>query len=98
MDLPSKVKKFRSYAKRTGFHDRKVSLRDLEENGQAELFVRTVEKAIEKYAAEDKNWKKELNHFLIVYCSTPHATTGKSPCELLFGRPMRTKLSELSAP
>ena len=58
--------------------------------------MRTVEKATETYVAEGKNWKKELNHFLRVYRSTPHATTGKSPYELLFGRPMRIKLPEMS--
>ena len=93
---PFQSEKFRRYAKRTGFHHRKVTPRHPEANGQAERFVCTVEKAIETYVAEGKNWKKELNHFLRVYCSTPHATTGKSPYELLFGRPMRTKLPEMS--
>ena len=64
--------------------------------GKQERFVHTVEKAIETYVAEGKNWKKELNHFLRVYLSTPNATTGKTPYELLFGRPMRTKLPEMS--
>ena len=56
--------KFRSYAKRTGFHHRKVTHRHPEANEQlAERFVRTVEKATETYVAEGKNWKKKLNHF-----------------------------------
>ena len=93
---PFQSEKFRRYAKRTGFHHRKVTPRHPEANGQAERFVHTVEKAIETYVAEGKNWKKELNHFLRVYRSTPHAKTGKSPYELLFGRPMRTKLPEMS--
>ena len=87
---------FRSFAKRTGFHYRKVTPRHAEANGQAERFVRTVEKGIKTCVAEGKNLKKELNHFLRVCRSTPHATTGKSPYELLFGRPIRTKLPEMS--
>ena len=93
---PFQSEKFRSYAERTGFHHRKVTPRHPEANGQAERFVPTVEKANETYVVEGKNWKKELDHFLRVYRSTPHATTVKSPHELLFGRLMRTKLPEMS--
>lgn len=45
--------------------------------------------------AEDKNWKPKLNHFRIMSCSTPHATTGRNPAELLFGQAIRMKLPEL---
>ena len=93
---PFQSEKFRSYAKRTGFHHRKVAPRHPEANGQAKRFVCTVEKAIVTYIAEGKNWKKELNHVLRVHRSIPHAKTGKSPYELLFGRPMRSKLPEMS--
>ena len=93
---PFQIEMFKSYAKRTGFLHRKVTPRHPEANGQAEHFVRTVEKAIETYVAEGKRWQKELNHFLRVYRSIPHAMTGKSPYELLFGRPMRTKHPEMS--
>ena len=62
--------KFGSYAKRTGFHHRKVAPGHPEVNGQAEHFVHAAENAIETYVAEGKNWKKELNHFLGVYRST----------------------------
>ena len=48
---PFQSEKFRRYAKRTGFHHRKVTPRHPEANGQAERFVRTVEKAIETYVA-----------------------------------------------
>ena len=75
---PFQSEKFKSYAKRTGFHNRKVIPRHPEANRRAELFLRAVEKAIETYVAEGKNWKKELNHFLR-YRSIPHATTGKGP-------------------
>ena len=33
-----------------------------------------------------------LQRFLLSYRSTPHSTTGQSPAELLFGRPLRTRL------
>jgi hypothetical protein len=43
------------------------------------------------YAA-GKDWRKELNKFLMVYRITPHTTTGASPAKLLFGREIRTKV------
>ena len=46
--------------------------------------------------AEGKNWREELNKFLLAYRSTPHSTTGKSPAELLFRRVLNTKMPELS--
>lgn len=45
--------------------------------------------------AEGKNWREELNRFLLTYKSTPHSTTGKSPAELLFKRKLTVKIPEL---
>ena len=36
-----------------------------------------------------------MHDLLMMYCSTPHSTTGVSPAELLFGRKIRTMLPEL---
>ena len=38
--------------------------------------------------------EKELHNFLRVYRATPHATIGRGPFYLLFGRQMSTKLPE----
>ena len=37
-----------------------------------------------------------MNKFLLAYRSTPHSTTGISPAELLFRRPLRTKLPQVT--
>ena len=39
--------------------------------------------------------KHRLANFLIMYRSTPHSVTGRTPAKLLFGRPIRTKFSLL---
>ena len=52
--------------------------------------------AIRKAHAEGKNWRLELNKFLLAYRSTPQSTTGISPAELLFRRPLRTKLPQVT--
>ena len=52
-------------------------------------------KSVRTAHAEGKNWREELNRFLLEYRSTPHSTTGKSPAELLFRRQLTTKMPEL---
>ena len=42
--------------------------------------------------SEGRDWRKELQKFLLGYRSTPHTTTGVSPAILLFGREIRSKL------
>ena len=65
-------------------------------NGEVERQNRTLLKAIRAAQAEGKNWREELNKFLLAYRSTPHSTTGKSPAGFLFRRALNTKMPELS--
>ena len=53
-------------------------------------------KAIRTAQEESRDWKQELNTFLLAYRTTPHQTTGVSPAELLFGRKLQAKLPELN--
>ena len=48
-----------------------------------------------KTEAEGRNWKSEMDKFLMMYRSTPHSTTGVSPAELLFRTRIRAKLPHL---
>ena len=64
--------------------------------GEVERQNRTLLKALRATYAERKNWRKELNKFLLAYRSTPYSTMGKSPAELLFRRMLNTKMPELS--
>ena len=67
-------------------------------NGEVERFVRTVKKVIKTAKLEHKNYKQELNKMLRNYRATPHSTTRVAPATALFGRPMKTKLSEVTTP
>ena len=61
-------------------------------NGEAERFIRTLEKAARTAMICHGSWKQEIYQFLRHYRATPHTTTAKSPAELLYGRKLRTEL------
>ncbi|CAB3981066.1 Uncharacterized protein K02A2.6, partial [Paramuricea clavata] len=60
-------------------------------NGDVERQNHTLLKSMRIAYAAGKDWRKELNKFLMAYRTTPHTTTGASPAKLLFGREFRTK-------
>ena len=61
-------------------------------NGQVEQINRVIKKAIQSAINEGRNWKRELDTFLISYRNTPHWTTGETPSFLLFSKFVRDKL------
>ncbi|KHJ42430.1 integrase core domain protein, partial [Trichuris suis] len=63
-------------------------------NGLAERAVRTFKERLAK-AGEASEMELCLQRFLFSYRNTPHATTGRSPAELLFGRRLRNQLDLL---
>ena len=65
-------------------------------NGEVERQNRSLLKAMRVAHAEKRDWRLELNKYLLAYRSTPHITTGQSPAELLFGRKLSTKLPEVA--
>lgn len=62
-------------------------------NGLAERAVQTFKRGIERLSAGSLETK--LSRFLFKYRITPHATTGRSPSELLLGRQPRSRLDLL---
>jgi hypothetical protein len=65
-------------------------------NGNAESVMKPLGKVIKTSMLVGKNWRQELQRFLLNYRSTPHATTKIPPCELLFNRKVQGSLPELS--
>ena len=65
-------------------------------NGEVERQNRSLLKAMRVAHAEKRNWRLELNKYLLVYRSTPHVTTGQSSAELPFGRKLSTKLPQVA--
>lgn len=83
---------FTSYLSSCGIKHRRVTPYWPQANSEVERFNRTIEKAIRAAHLENKNWKEELDTFLLNYRSTPHCTTGQPPAVLLFGRNIRNKI------
>ena len=61
-------------------------------NSEVERFNPPLGKAIRAACVENKNWKQEIQRFLLNYRSTPHTTTKISPAELLYNRAIKGKL------
>lgn len=66
-----------------------------QQNGEVERQNRTILKRLRIAQELGKSWRKELSQYLLVYHSTNHPTTGKSPSELMFGRRIRSKLPQV---
>ena len=56
-----------------------------EANGEVERQNRSLLKAIRAAHAEGRNWRSEINKFLLAYRATPHSTTGVPPASSLLG-------------
>ena len=65
-------------------------------NSEVERFNQPIGKAIRAACVENKNWKQEIQRFLLNYRSTPHTTTKISPAELLYNRAIKGKLPRIT--
>ena len=64
-------------------------------NGLAECFIQTFKRAMKAGMKEMVQLKQCLENFLLTYRTTVHATTKETPCRLMMGRPLRTRLDFL---
>uniref|UniRef100_A0A131YCS6 Tick transposon n=1 Tax=Rhipicephalus appendiculatus TaxID=34631 RepID=A0A131YCS6_RHIAP len=58
--------------------------------------MRTLKKSVLASRVSHLDWTNALYSFLLAYWATTHGSTGKSPFELLFGRPMKNLLPTLT--
>ncbi|XP_055699602.1 uncharacterized protein K02A2.6-like [Phlebotomus papatasi] len=66
-----------------------------QQNGEVERQNRSLLKRIRISHNLDRDWKKDLQDYLVMYYTTPHSTTGKTPTELCYGRTIRGKIPSL---
>ena len=58
--------------------------------------MQTVKQALRSGHQAGHSLEQSLQTFLLRYRTTPHATTGVSPCALMFGRDQHTRLHQLT--
>ncbi|XP_055714344.1 uncharacterized protein K02A2.6-like [Phlebotomus papatasi] len=66
-----------------------------QQNGEVERQNRSLLKRIKISHALNRDWKQDLKDYLLMYYTTPHSTTGKTPTELCYGRTIRGKIPAL---
>lgn len=93
-----KSHEFTQFAKYLGFKHRKITPLWPRANGEVENFNKTLSKTIKIAAAENKNWKQEMQKFLRNYRATPHCTTKIAPATALLGENIKTRLPEIPVP
>ncbi|XP_060077908.1 uncharacterized protein K02A2.6-like [Ylistrum balloti] len=75
-----------------GIEHRRVTPLWPQANGEVERQNKSLLKRVRIAQIEKKNWKEEIENYLMSYRTTPHTVTGVSPAELLFKRKLRTRL------
>lgn len=63
-----------------------------QQNGEVERQNRDILKRLKISQLQKSDWRDDLLQYLMMYNSTPHSSTGKSPSELFYGRQFRDKL------
>ena len=64
-------------------------------NGLAERFVQSLKMGLKTSVSSGMSLSQRLANYLLTYRSSPHATTGVSPCSLFLHRQIRTRLDLL---
>ena len=84
--------KFTTYLRSLGIDHIRVSPYHPAGSGAVERMNRSIKSALQMADIESIDRRRYMQTYLQNYRATPHATTGKSPSELLHGRQLRTKL------
>ena len=89
-------RQFQQFLHRNGIVHFRVAPHHPASNGEAERFVQTFKRAMSKtQGVDEESLNKALHSFLLSYRRSPHTTTGQSPSDVLFGRPIRTRFDLL---
>lgn len=87
--------KFHMYCKENGIHLNHTAPYWPQANGEVERQNRSILKRLQIGTALHGDWKAELRSYLLMYNTTPHSVTKKTPTELMFGRTIRGKLPSI---
>lgn len=82
---------FSEFAKLNGIKHILISPYHPLSNGEDERFIHTFKEAMKAGQNDGMTMSHQLACFLLTYHTTPHSTTGVSPCELMMSRQLRTR-------
>lgn len=83
---------FSQFAEEMGFKHHRVTPEHPRANGEAESFMKVLNKTEQIAHSEGRSSSTAIQYMLMGYRSTPHPATGYSPYEALMRRAVRTKL------
>lgn len=86
---------FTEYCKQKGIHLNNTIPYWPQQNGEVERQNRSLLKRLKISSALNRNWKTDLSDYLLMYNTTPHSVTGKTPTELCIGRTIRGKIPSI---
>ena len=89
---PFNSKEFAEFAKTEGFHHHRVTPEHARANGEAESFMKLLNKTEQNAHLQGGDSNAAIQEMLTGYRSTPHPATGVTPYEALIYRQVRTKL------
>ena len=89
---PFNSREFAEFAKTEGFHHHRVTPEHARANGEAESFMKLLNKTEQITHLKGGNSSIAIQEMLTGYRSTPHPATGIAPYEALMNRQVRTKL------
>ena len=89
---PFQSKDFEAFAKAEGFYHHRVTPGHPRANGQAESFMKVLNKTEQIAHLQGQNSTMAVQEMLTGYRSTPHPGTGITPYQALMNRQVRTKL------
>ncbi|XP_062698374.1 uncharacterized protein K02A2.6-like [Aedes albopictus] len=84
--------KFETYCKDHGIRQNYSTPYWPQENGLVERQNRSLLKRLQISHALGRDWKNDLMDYLMMYYSTPHSITGKTPTEMMYGHTIRSKI------
>ena len=87
---PFHAKEFAEFAVEEGFRHHRITPLHPRANGEAENFMKLLNKTEQRVRLENKPSKIAIQELLIGYRSTPHPATGTTPYDAMMNRKVRT--------
>lgn len=89
---PFQSKEFADFAETEGFHHHRVTPGHARANGEAESFMKLLNKTEKIAHLQGQDSSNAIQEMLTGFRSTPHPATGATPYEAMMNRSVRTKL------